>query len=123
MLATAQRFRQGGGTTLRVGWSSGTAAQPGSKALCSGLALTQEGNTPFMEVPGALSFVPVRACACARVCVPEVGRGPPLMLHAPLPLSGLAFSKQDGKQMGKEEPGICRAQAESGPGFQSMLRF
>ena len=35
-------------------------------AVCSGSALTQEGNTPFMETPRALGSLPV----------PEVGEGP-----------------------------------------------
>lgn len=37
------------------------------------------------------------------------------MLHAQLSLSGSAFPSPDG-ETGGEEPGTCRAQAESGPG-------
>lgn len=68
-------------------------------AVCSGCALTQEGNTPFMEAPRALGCVHVR----------EAGEGPQRM---PLHSSGSAFSRPDG-EMGAEEPGTCRAQGES----------
>lgn len=91
MLAAAQRFQQGGEACSEAGWRSGTAAQSGPKTVCSGSALTQEGNTPFMEAPRVLSPVPVR--------VHEVGEGPQLttLLLVQLSLSGSEFSRPDGK--------------------------
>jgi hypothetical protein len=58
-----------GGLALKAGWRPEIAAQPGPKDVCSGSALTQEGNTPFMEVPRALSSVCV--CVCVSTYVPS----------------------------------------------------
>lgn len=92
VLAAAQRFQQGGGACSEAGWRSGTAAQSGPKAVCSGSALTQEGNTPFMEARRVLSPVPL------PMGVHEVGEGPQLMtLLEQLSLSGSEFSRPDGK--------------------------
>lgn len=94
VLAVAQRFQRGGGRRL-----SGQAG-----ALCSGSALTQEENTPFMEAPRALGFLPV----------PEVGEGPQRMLR----LSWPSQAPRSQGQMGRWEPRLGEHRA---PGFQSVL--
>lgn len=96
MLAAAQWFQQGGATGPQG--SSGTAAQPGSKAGCSGSALTQEGNTPSMQAPRALS------------CMWR-GGGIQLVLHIQLVLAGSMFPRPD-RETGR---GVCSSQAFPDP--------
>lgn len=73
-------------------------------AVCSGSALTQEGNTPFMEAPRALGSLPV----------PEVGEGPQRMLLLRCP----SQAPRSPGQIGRWEPRLDEHQA---PGFQSVL--
>ena len=73
-------------------------------AVCSGSALTQEGNTPFMEAPRALGSLPV----------PEVGEGPQRMLLLRCP----SQAPRSQGQMGRWEPRLGEHQAL---GFQSVL--
>lgn len=83
-----------GGPALMEGWSSGTA-------------LTQEGNTPFMEAPRGLGSVPVRAIACARGGGEAPADAAPTAVRLRLNISKARWETR------KEALGPCRAQAES----------